>query len=214
MLAKLRGLFLLVMVATNVEAQLSVPPALLQRDAAKEADPAAAMRLPAGTPARAITLTPPTIVERATPKARRASDRSRPLLKNARTRGLGVGFARAFAAPDNAIRLADLEWHRVADGAWAARIALTSPGAVAIRIELALKDAPCRTQRALRGFAQGRAGFRALRCRYRARDGVLVTGSRRRNRDDRARVARHFRGRQCDARNAPDLAPRHSRRQT
>ena len=70
-----------------------------------------------------------------------ASARGR-LLKNTGSRGLGIGFARPVAAPDNAIRLADLQWQRVADGAQAARITLTSPGAVAIRIELALMDAP------------------------------------------------------------------------
>ncbi len=67
--------------------------------------------------------------------------RGRPLKDN-KNRGLGVGFARAVPAADGTVRLADLPWHRVANGAQAARVALTSPGAVAIRIELALTKAP------------------------------------------------------------------------
>ena len=170
------------------------------------------MRLPADAPARTITL--PLRLRPSTPRRRRC--RRAPgagLLKNTGSRGLGIGFARPVTAPDNAIRLADLPWHRVADGAQAARIALTSPGAVAIRIDLALKGAPSELERALQGVAQRRARPSGPTLpRHRARRGVLVTGSRRRNRDHRVRIAGDGRRRQRDARNADDLAPRCSGR--
>ena len=69
MMSKLCGLILLAIFATNADAQRSVPPAFLQRDASKEARPVAAMRLPASAPAHTITLAPPTAAEHATLKS-------------------------------------------------------------------------------------------------------------------------------------------------
>ncbi len=140
MLAKLRDVLMLLVAATSAAAQWSVPPLTVPRDAAHDIR-IAAMRLPEDAPARVIVLGPPTTSERDSLTALRARAQARPL-KNAKSRGVPVGFARRVAAPDNAIRLADLDWHRVSDGMNAARIALTSPGAVAIRVELLLKDAP------------------------------------------------------------------------
>lgn len=151
-------LILLAIVATNAVAQLSVPPAFLQRESSKEARLVAEMRLPAGAPARAIILAPLTTAEHATLKSAPASVRGRPL-KGTGSRGLGIGFARAVPAPDNAVRLADLQWHLVANGAQAARIVLTSPGAVAIRIELALKDAPAELNVRFKGSRNGAPVF-------------------------------------------------------
>ncbi len=141
MMPLLRGLLVPAMFATNVAAQLSVPPAFLPRAASPEARPVATTRLPAAAPARTITLTPPTAAEHATLKVAPASVRGQ-TLKDTRRRGLGVGFPRAVPASDGVVRLADLRWSRVADGALAARVTLTSPGAVAIRFELALKGVP------------------------------------------------------------------------
>ena len=171
MLSKLRNLLVLLIVATNAQAQLSVPPAHLPYEqAAKDSHPAAAMRLPASAAARAVILTPPSIVERAQMTAMRASDRGR-TLKNAKSRGLGIGFGRAVAAADSAIRLADLEWHPVTGGARAARISLTSPGAVAIRIELALKDAPAGLNVRFEGSRRGAPVFGPYAAGMLERDG-------------------------------------------
>jgi len=158
MTSTLHGLILTIMVATDAVAQLSVPPAFLRHEASKEARPVAAMQLPADAPARTITLTPPTAAEHATLKAAPANVRGR-TLKGTNSRGLGIGFARAVPVPDSAIRLADLQWNRVAMGAQVARIQLTSPGAVAIRIELALNGAPAGLSVRFKGSRNGAAVF-------------------------------------------------------
>ena len=141
MLSKLRALLILTIIATTSEAQLSVPAMSLPRDATNEMRPVVSLRLPADAVSRAITLARPSAAERAALSARPASVRGQ-ALKNAKRRGLGIGFPRLVDAPDNALRLADLPWHRVDDGTRAARVALTSPGAVAIRVELAIEHAP------------------------------------------------------------------------
>ena len=158
MMSKLCGLLLLAIGATSAVAQMSAPPALLQHEASKGPRPVATMRLPADAPARTIVLTPPAAAEHAKLKAAPAGVRGR-TLKDTRSRGLAIGFARVVPAPDSAMRLTDLPWSRVANGMLAARIALTSPGAVAIRIELALKGAPDGLNVRFKGSRNGAAVF-------------------------------------------------------
>ncbi len=148
---------LLAVVAGNAIAQMSVPPAYFPGRATKEARPAVEMRLPAGAPARRIMLAPPTAAEHAALKsASAASDQAG---KPNKARRLAIGFARDVRASDSSMRIADLPWQTLPDRTQIARVELTSPGAVAIRIELALEDPPEGLVLRFRGSASGAPAF-------------------------------------------------------
>jgi hypothetical protein len=62
--------------------------------------------------------------------------------KRHKRRALVVGFARPLPVADARIPLAELPWRTTADGTRVAQLALTSPGAVALRAGFALDGAP------------------------------------------------------------------------
>ena len=124
----------------NAAAQVSVPPAYFPGHTAKKAVLPEGMRAPAGSAPRTILLPPPTAAEYATLRSARAD--ADPHSKPGKRRGLAVGFPRDVPAPDNAMPLADLRWQTLADGSRVARVELTSPGAVAIRMQIGLAHPP------------------------------------------------------------------------
>lgn len=145
---------LLMSVASNATAQLSVPSAYYGGDASRHIAESAQLRLPVGAPARAIALAPPAAVERTRAKSMRSARTGR-VLKASTNRGLEVGFAREVPSSERNVRFAELAWMPTAGGTKAARVALNSPGAVALRIELALDAAP---RELVVRFAGSRAG--------------------------------------------------------
>ena len=176
MLSKLRDLLILTIIATTSEAQISVPAMSLPRDATIEMRPVVlAGCLPADAVSRTITLARPSAAERACAE-RETRERSRPGTQNAKRRGPRNRLPRLVDAPDNALRLADLPWHRVDDGTRGARRAHIARG----------RRDPCRAcdrARARRsrmrfaGSLRDRAGVRPL-LQFVAggRHAVLVTG--------------------------------------
>jgi hypothetical protein len=90
---------------------------------------------------RRIALPQPTVAERLAPKASAQTSGAAPLLRNKRHR-LAIGFARVVPPADRSLPLAALPWQPTAAGTRAAQLALTSPGAAALRLGLVLKDAP------------------------------------------------------------------------
>ncbi len=164
---------LLAVTAANAVAQMSVPPAYFPGTVAKKARPAVEMRLPAGSPARTITLAPPTAAEHAALKE--ASARSDQAGKPNKARRLAIGFARDLPASDRSMRVADLPWQTLPDGTQIARVELTSPGAVAIRIELALEDPPEGLVLRFKGSASGAPVFGHDPADTVARDGAFWT---------------------------------------
>ena len=164
---------LLAATAANAVAQMSVPPAYFPGTVAKKARPVVEMRLPAGSPARTITLAPPTAAEHAALKE--ASARSDQAGKPNKARRLAIGFARDLPASERSMRVADLPWQTLPDGTQSARVELTSPGAVAIRIELALEDPPEGLVLRFKGSAGGAPVFGHNAADTVARDGAFWT---------------------------------------
>ena len=127
--------------ASSAAAQRSAPPAEYRPALVHKAAAAPAFALPPGSSVRRIALPPPTAAETAAPRAARSAgpDNARPRGKRSR---LPVGFARTVPPAERALALADLPWQATAAGTRAAHLALTSPGAAAIRLGLVLRDAP------------------------------------------------------------------------
>jgi hypothetical protein len=121
------------------QAQTSVPPAIARTPKSSEPAKAAVLLLPASAPALAITLPEPAPAERAALVAKSAAvpPRSKPALKR-----VAVGFGRAVPVSQGVQRLSGLQWTTLDDGGRVAQIRITSPGASALRVQLALAHAP------------------------------------------------------------------------
>lgn len=138
---------------TDAGAQLSVPPARYFGHAPAKVPPVVAMRSLAGAPPRTILLRPPTGAEYAT--MRSAAADANPHAKPQKRRGFVIGFARRVPPPDDAIALADLRWQMLPTGGRIAHIELTSPDAIALRIQIGLDHAPGRLTLRFQGSAGG-----------------------------------------------------------
>jgi hypothetical protein len=90
-------------------------------------------------PAHAIVLPAPTDTERATLDAQSAIRSSQGKIANKR---LAIGFARTVPSAQRSLHLSDLDWTTLDDGGRAAQIRVTSSGAAALRVQLALANAP------------------------------------------------------------------------
>lgn len=98
------------------------------------------LTLPAAA-AKRILLDEPTQAERSSLKEKNKSAARRVGRANpGKSRPLAIGFPRALPVEARAIRLSSLSWQAAGDGGVAARIEITSPGAAAVRIALALPD--------------------------------------------------------------------------
>jgi hypothetical protein len=146
-------LIALIVFATNAMAQLSVPSAQFHGRAAKKSAAFEEMRSPRDAASRTILLSPPTAAEYATLRSTVAGANQH--AKPSKSRGLAVGFPRGVPAPDNAMPLADLPWQTLPDGARTARIELTSPGAVAIRIQVGIDNLSDGLMLRFKGSASG-----------------------------------------------------------
>ena len=114
----------------------AVPPAAYHPRAVEKAAPAP-MLFPAGTPGLRIALPTPTDAERALLKARNAASASG--AKTSTLKGpLALAFPRDVPATSATIPLAALSWQTLGDGSRAAKIQVTSTGALALRVALAL----------------------------------------------------------------------------
>ena len=204
--------FVIVAAAASVAAaQTSVPPAEYRPAPAHKAEAATALRLPAGAHVRRIALPQPTAAEAVAPKAATQTGGAAPLLRNKAHR-LALGFARAVPPADRSLPLRGpaLADHRRGNAGRAARADVAgrrcgAPGAGADR-------RPAGPRRALPGLGQRRAGLWPVhRCRHRRRSRLLVTGTGRRNRHHRARVARGRRAGQRAARIADAFPPQRDR---
>ncbi|HMK67072.1 MAG TPA: hypothetical protein VK433_00895, partial [Stellaceae bacterium] len=100
---------------------------------------AAVLLLPASAPALAITLPEPAPAERAAlvAKSTAASSKSKPAVKR-----VAIGFGRAVPPSEGVQRLSGLQWTTLDDGERVAQIRVTSSGASALRVQLALAHAP------------------------------------------------------------------------
>ena len=153
------GLVLGVLAAAGAFAQTAVPPAryeALQRPKAAETAPT--LLLPSGAAGRGIRLAPPGAGEDGTRKAPGKAARA-PGKKGTKSRRLAVGYARPVPAADAAVRLSDLPWQALAQGVRAAQLTVTSPGAAAVRLGLALQDAPPGLLLRFRGSGSGATVF-------------------------------------------------------
>jgi len=122
-----------------VLAQTSVPPAISQPPKSKSATDKTALLLPPSAPALAIVLPEPTASERAVLNAKSRTTSSKAKIADKR---LAIGFARPVPPAQRSLHLSDLDWTALDDGGRATQIRLTSPGAAALRVQLALSDAP------------------------------------------------------------------------
>ena len=126
-------------VAATVFAQgliTAVPPAAFRPPTTEKAA-VATMLLPQATPALRITLPEPTAVERATLRDRNAPPGGQ-RNKATEQKGLAVAFPRNIPAGSQVVALSSLHWQALADGGRAARLAVVSPGAAALRVALAM----------------------------------------------------------------------------
>jgi len=153
------GLVLAVLAAAGASAQTSVPPArydALHHPRAAETPPN--LLLPRGAPARGIRLAPPGASEDGTRKAL-PNAASAAAKKGNKSRRLAVGYARSVPPADAAVRLSDLPWQSVAQGTRVAQLTVTSPGAAAVRLGLALQGAPPGLLLRFRGSGSGATAF-------------------------------------------------------
>jgi lysyl endopeptidase len=164
----------LAVAGSGAMAQMVVPPAEYRGTVAHKAAAAAArsayLLLPLDAPAHRIVLAAPAAAERDAVMMRpQTAITPRAGAKRGR---LPVGFARIVPAAASAVPLAGLPWQTGADGSGAARIALTSPGAAAIRLEIALVDAPPELTLRFQGSASGAPVYGPFDAATVARDGA------------------------------------------
>lgn len=122
--------------AGTVATITSVPPATLHPKAVRKAALVQLLLSPDAR-ARTIELPAPTAAERALVRAR--NQLAAPgVLKQAHPKALAIAFPRDIPAGSREIALDTLAWTTLADGTRAARIAIVSPEALAMRIALTL----------------------------------------------------------------------------
>jgi hypothetical protein len=108
----------------------AVPPAYSTSTVSPAAKAQSALRLATRVPSVTIALPPPT-------EAELASVRTIPGV-GLRAKPMPIGFGRDVPAAQRSIALASLTWQPTADGGRAAQVAVTSPGAAALRLALAI----------------------------------------------------------------------------
>jgi len=114
----------------------AVPPAAYRAPSTQKAAPVT-MMLPQGAPAARVALPEPTAAERASLRARNAPAAGAQG-KASTPKGLAIAFPRSIPESSRAIALAALPWQALGDGSRAAKLEVVSPGAVALRVALAL----------------------------------------------------------------------------
>ncbi len=103
---------------------------------------APALLTPAGTPPYAIALTAPSASEKARLNAAGTAPAGAGNARQQRKRqALKIGFARAIPGGEQPLATTMLPWQRLPDGGEAARVSVSSPGAAAIRMGVALTTA-------------------------------------------------------------------------
>jgi len=117
----------------------AVPPAEFRPPVQQKAAPASLLRA-ADAPAARIVLAAPSASERASLKALNAAPSHSGAKRAAQSaKGpLAVGFGRVVPAASRDVALASLDWQAQADGSRVAHVVVQSPGAVALRVALAL----------------------------------------------------------------------------
>jgi lysyl endopeptidase len=120
-------------------AQTSAPPATFLPGKSVQTLAPASLLLPRTAPSRMIVLPDPTPSERAVLNAKSLSASTQGKPPNKR---LAIGFARTVPAEQGSLHLSDLPWTSLGDGVRATQIRITSPGAAALRVQLALVDTP------------------------------------------------------------------------
>src|ERR1041385_8983002 len=115
---------------------VAVPPAVNRGGTAAKTEAAATLLAPAGAPRYSITLSAPSADEQARLQQRSAA--GRPALV-AKRQVRAIGFARAVPNADRSLTLSALPWQSLPDGSKVAQVAVTSPGAAAIRLGLRME---------------------------------------------------------------------------
>ena len=153
------GFAIVAAAASVASAQMSVPPAEYRPAVAHKAEPAAALRLPQGGHVRRIALPLPTAAEAVAPKASARTGGANPLsAQQGPPAGARVRPGRA-GRPIARCRSRTCRWQTTAAGTRAAQLALTSPGAAAVRLGLALTDAPPGLAVRFQGSVSGAPAF-------------------------------------------------------
>jgi hypothetical protein len=136
-------LFLLAAGARAFAEGVAVPPAVHRPSGAAKSEPLPALVTPATAPSLAIRLPPPTADERASPQKLKpaASPNVAADGMMLKRRIQTIGFARATPDGMRPLAMATLPWQNLPDGARAARISFTSPGAAAIRVGVSVAKA-------------------------------------------------------------------------
>jgi len=118
---------------------VAVPPAVNRGGTAAKTEAAATLLAPAGAPRYSITLSAPSADEQARLQQRSAAGRPALLAKR---QVRAIGFARAVPNADRSLTLSALPWQSLPDGSKVAQVAVTSPGAAAIRLGLRMEAGP------------------------------------------------------------------------
>jgi len=129
--------------AAEVTAQIvAVPPATNRASPAKS-EAAASLLMPAGAPSLTIALSAPSAQEKArlNTAGRSGAAGVGAAAMSVKRRALPVGFARVVPGGERPLSTATMPWQALADGGWAARINISSPGAAAIRVGVTMKTA-------------------------------------------------------------------------
>jgi hypothetical protein len=148
------ALAFLLLVSAAQSQILSAPPAVPVRAAVATKSAPAALLLPETSAARRVVLTAPTPAEAAGANFKSTAASSSGKGSAKRTRAI-VGFARTLPASERVLPLSALPWQDLGSGIKAARISVTSPGAGALRIGLALTLPPPGLALQFRGSASG-----------------------------------------------------------
>jgi lysyl endopeptidase len=151
---------------------LAVPPAA-NRAAPAKSEVASSLLTPAGTPPYAIALTAPSASEKARLNAADTTPAGAGTApQRAKRRALKIGFARAIPGGEQPLATAALPWQRLPDGGEAARISVSSPGAAAIRMGVALTTAATNVALRFAGSGQPRQVYGPFAAREVAASGL------------------------------------------
>ncbi len=125
--------------ACGVLAQTSAPPSTFRPSPIDKSASATDLLLGSAAASRTILLPVPSDTERSALNTKSATASTR---KSASSKRLAIGFARSVPTAENAFNLSAVAWAPVAGGGSAAQLRVTSPGAAALRVELAVSGAP------------------------------------------------------------------------
>jgi len=136
------SLLVAVLATSAVAETVAVPPASYRPSPTGAVQAPASLLTPDSAPSFSIRLSAPTVAEKASVKAAagaRAGGKSG-FSGSGKGGPLQIGFARSVPGDNRPLDLTTLSWIAQGDGGSAARIAVTSPGAAAIRVAVVMNE--------------------------------------------------------------------------